>query len=672
MEVLSKAAGREHLVLSEVQVNSKHGTYRSHRWVNPTEAMDSIKKELKAKGDIEFVGKDGKAYSEKQIVEKHSKEAPTKTIQQYVKENFRIRRATYETLGDLKTRKPLTSKENKNTTVETINNEKIKVAVLKGEEKSEGNKEPLSDEEVENKFIETLEGMGANRWTKYDRDRLYLQKILPEMIGLKISRYNTGNISDASINGEKISNSSAGRYLAGMEKTYYDIKNKKLFVDTHRDEVVEDITKAMDKLREDIKAGTDTTENKEVTRAKEIRSQYIDTLTTLKKEFDKNKDKMKSKDRLQASSIIQFVGDIIQRQDNPSYWNGLGEITKDGIDLQKMNDMLVLFPDSKEKIEPFDVDTLKGTWDENRIKIAESQNKVLKENYRLKATNDYKEVKSGEEFIKAAKNLDKLPVDRFARAMLDSTNVKCDLIMASYLPGALGAVSSSGDKNKYVALLDTEEYTERARKKTAVHENMHALLTKLIKRSTKEHTETFEEPIVEMAALYSQRELANSNSYVTTPSYADRIAHIVPVLVDMPEFRKCNNVTDLGKVLLNGVLKKDKKLLNKIDNSVVRYDKGRETAIKNFESYLPKDKASRDKFLDKHKDITVKDRNNTLNKKDKNFEVGMSSLISALKSGSLNIEQAFNDPGKKSLMYVLLLSFMEEEGIDGLSEYIPF
>lgn len=549
MEVLSKAAGREHLVLSEVQVNSKHGTYRSHRWVNPTEAMDSIKKELKAKGDIEFVGKDGKAYSEKQVVEKHSKEAPNKTIQQYVKENYRIRRATYETMGDLKTRKPLTKKEVKNTKVETVNDQEIRVAVLKGE---------------------------------------------------------------------------------------------------------------------------DDPKNEVVNRAKEIRGQYINLLSNLNKEFDKNKDKMKSKERLQASSVIQFVGDIIQRQNNPEYWNGMGKLTEEGIDIQKMNDMLIIFPDSDEKIEPFDTDTLKGSWDLGKIKIAESNDKVLKENYRLKATNDYKEVKSGEEFIKAAKNLDKLPVDRFARAMLDSTNIKADLIMANYLPGALGAVRSNGDKNTYVALLDTEDYTERARKKTAVHENMHALLTKTIKRSTKEHTKAFEEPIVEMAALYSQRELANSNSYVTTPSYADRIAHMVPVLVDMPEFRKCNNVTDLGKVLLNGVLKKDKKLLNKIDNSVVRYDKGRETAIKNFESYLPKDKASRDKFLDKHKDITVKDRNNTLNKKDKDFEVGMSSLISALKSGSLNVEQAFNDPGKKSLMYVLLLSFMEEEGLDELSEYIPF
>lgn len=549
MEVLSKAAGREHLVLSEVQVNSKHGTYRSHRWVNPTETMDSIKKELKAKGDIEFVGKDGKAYSEKQIIEKHSKEAPNKTIQQYVKENYRIRRATYETMGDLQTRKPLSTKEKQNTKVEKVNDQEIRVAVLKGE---------------------------------------------------------------------------------------------------------------------------DDPKNEVVNRAKEIRGQYINLLSNLNKEFDKNKDKMKSKDRLQASSVIQFVGDIIQRQNNPEYWNGMGKLTEEGIDIQKMNDLLIIFPDSDEKIEPFDTDTLRGSWDLGKIKIAESNGKVLKENYRLKATNDYKEVKSGEEFINAAKNLDKLPVDRFARAMLDSTNVKCDLIMASYLPGALGQVSSSGDKNKYVALLDTEEYTERARKKTAVHENMHALLTKLIKRSTKSHTETFEEPIVEMAALYSQRELANSNSYVTTPSYADRIAHMVPVLVDMPEFKKCNTITDMGKVLLNGVLKKDKKLLNKIDNSVVKYDKGRKMAIKNFESYLPKDKDSRDKFLDKHKDITIKDRNNTLNKKDKDFEVGMSSLISALKSGSLNIEQAFNDPGKKSLMYVLLLSFMEEEGIDELSEYIPF
>lgn len=551
MEVLSKAAGREHLVLSEVQVNSRHGTYRSHRWVNPNEAMDSIKKELKAKGDIEFVGKDGKAYSEKQVIEKHGKEAPNKTIQQYIKENYRIRRATYETMGDLKTRKPLSTKEKQNTKVEKVNNQKIRVATLKGED------DPIKIEVIK--------------------------------------------------------------------------------------------------------------------RAKEIRSQYINLLSNLKKEFDKNKDKMKSKDRLQASSIIQFVGDVIQRQDNPSYWSVLGKLREEeGIDIQKMNDMLIMFPDSDEKIELFDVDTLKGSWNLGKIKVAESNGNVLRENYRLKAKNDYKEVKSGEEFIKAAKNLDKLPVDRFARAMLDSTNVKCDLIMASYLPGALGKVSVIGDKNNFVALLDTEEYTERAKKKTAVHENMHALLTKTIKRSTKEHTKVFEEPIVEMAALYSQRELAKSNSYVTTPSYADRIAHMVPVLVDMPEFKNCNTITDMGKVLLNGVLKKDKNLLNKIDNSVVRYDKGRETAIKNFESYLPKDKDSRDRFLDKHKDITIKDRNNTLNEKDKNFEVGMSSLISALKSGSLNIEQAFNDVSKKNLMYVLLLSFMEEEGLDALIEAIPF
>lgn len=549
MEVLIKAAGREHLVLSEVQVNSKHGTYRSHRWVNPTEAMQSIKKELKTKGDIEFVGKDGKAYSEKQIVEKHSKEAPTKTIQQYVKENYRIRRATYETMGDLKTRKPLTREEVKNTKIEKVNDQKIRVAVLKGE-------------------------------------------------------------------------------------------------DDPKDEVVN--------------------------RAKEIRGQYIELISSIKKDFDKKKDKMKSKDRLQASSIIQFVGDIIQRQDNPKYWRGVGKLTEKGIDIQKMNDMLILFPDSEEKIEPFDVDTLKGKWDLGRTKIAESKGRVLKENYRLKATNNYKEVKSGEEFMKTAKNLDKLPVDRFARAMLDSTNVKCDLIMASYLPGALGKVSASDAKNEFVALFDTKDYTERAMKKTAVHENMHAILTKVINRSSKTYVETFEEPIVEMAALYSQRELANSNSYVTSPSYPDRIAHMVPAIVNMPEFKNCNKITDIGKVLLNGVLKKDKNLLDKIDNSLVSYDKGRKMAIKNFESYLPKDKDSRNKFLDKHKKITIADRNNTKTEKDKNFEVSMSSLISALKSGSLNVEQAFHDPNRKNLMYVLLLSFMEEEGLDELIGAMSF
>lgn len=81
------------------------------------------------------------------------------------------------------------------------------------------------------KKIEKLIAMGASRWKKAGRDRLYLNKAFSSMLNLKISYYNTGNISSAYIGDEKISNSKAYKILAYAPKVYIDLKKDELIMD---------------------------------------------------------------------------------------------------------------------------------------------------------------------------------------------------------------------------------------------------------------------------------------------------------------------------------------------------------------------------------------------------------------------------------------------------------
>lgn len=78
--------------------------------------------------------------------------------------------------------------------------------------------EPMSD-----KHIAKAEALGLKRWSKGGHDRLYIS---PENVGYEISRYNTGNISSASYDGEKISNSKMARYSDYSQ--YVDVKTGEL------------------------------------------------------------------------------------------------------------------------------------------------------------------------------------------------------------------------------------------------------------------------------------------------------------------------------------------------------------------------------------------------------------------------------------------------------------
>lgn len=80
---------------------------------------------------------------------------------------------------------------------------------------------------MEAREIEKLEAAGAKRWTKYGKDRLYIDA---KVLGLELDHYKTGNISHAKWQGESISNSDG--YRLNGSKVYVDVADGSLHVDT--------------------------------------------------------------------------------------------------------------------------------------------------------------------------------------------------------------------------------------------------------------------------------------------------------------------------------------------------------------------------------------------------------------------------------------------------------
>jgi len=76
--------------------------------------------------------------------------------------------------------------------------------------------------------VEILTSAGGNLWEKHGKRRIYFDReTILESAGVKIDYYNTGNVSSASIRGERISNAEARRILGAYQtvKLYYDLSD---------------------------------------------------------------------------------------------------------------------------------------------------------------------------------------------------------------------------------------------------------------------------------------------------------------------------------------------------------------------------------------------------------------------------------------------------------------
>jgi len=71
--------------------------------------------------------------------------------------------------------------------------------------------------------LDTLKSLG-NEWQKAGHHRIYIND-LPTLYGLSVTRYNTGNISRATLDGERLSNSNAMKLMTDLDfgKLWWDV-----------------------------------------------------------------------------------------------------------------------------------------------------------------------------------------------------------------------------------------------------------------------------------------------------------------------------------------------------------------------------------------------------------------------------------------------------------------
>ena len=91
------------------------------------------------------------------------------------------------------------------------------------------------------KIQELMKDKSHNLWEKYNKRRLYLD--FAKIINLQVDRYNTGNISSAYLEGEKISNSKASKYLQG--KAFIDLNTNVLECQHMNSEMIDKLENAL-------------------------------------------------------------------------------------------------------------------------------------------------------------------------------------------------------------------------------------------------------------------------------------------------------------------------------------------------------------------------------------------------------------------------------------------
>ena len=76
--------------------------------------------------------------------------------------------------------------------------------------------------------LEAMREIGLGEWEKNNTHRFYVNDV-SNRLGLETSRYNTGNISHATLNGEKISNTKAAKLLSRCADTkiWWDVPTGK-------------------------------------------------------------------------------------------------------------------------------------------------------------------------------------------------------------------------------------------------------------------------------------------------------------------------------------------------------------------------------------------------------------------------------------------------------------
>lgn len=94
---------------------------------------------------------------------------------------------------------------------------------------SEGLKKAWKEAKEDDGIVAKLLSMGANRWTKYGKDRIYFNtEDFIKNLGIERENYKSGSICWAELNGEKISNSKCGKILCSLNDVWFNVDTMKL------------------------------------------------------------------------------------------------------------------------------------------------------------------------------------------------------------------------------------------------------------------------------------------------------------------------------------------------------------------------------------------------------------------------------------------------------------
>lgn len=80
-----------------------------------------------------------------------------------------------------------------------------------------------------------ITAIGGSEWTSRDgsKHRVYLNN-WADLYGLEVTRYGTGHIRGATLDGESISNNQAGRLLTSVESVYWDAADSQIHIRYHK------------------------------------------------------------------------------------------------------------------------------------------------------------------------------------------------------------------------------------------------------------------------------------------------------------------------------------------------------------------------------------------------------------------------------------------------------
>lgn len=236
-------------------------------------------------------------------------------------------------------------------------------------------------------IIEKLEEMGAKRWTKGNHDRLYLSNCGAEIIGLEVSRYNSGNISSATLNGETISNSNAYYVLAAFEKAYIDLATGELCGVANRKGFGDVFTSALESFVESINAEDEAEETGTIEATAKEEITVLFDFAASREDVNKSCIRMQGIDRdgkpTDLYAEVQFpmpksfkniadgsfkIGDdeyrfndfcIFEREDTLENWLSLEE-SEDPSDRQEAADEFEWLSDPSDFTTIFDIKRFKG------------------------------------------------------------------------------------------------------------------------------------------------------------------------------------------------------------------------------------------------------------------------------------------------------------------------